>query len=177
MFCNLSNLKIIFYSKRLTSVPLLNHQKSPLISVNFRFEAVWSNWNNNWSIRHTIVSLECIKIYNYCTPRAYMTQNMLGMTLDFWDLFDFTVIMQVFSSLKKSEFLSISSILFKSVAETYKKTAKANLSKFGPKQLWILTLFIWGCWGCLRSKNFKWLIRNKFPLLRTTPSLIKILII
>ena len=42
----------------------------------------------------------------------------------------------------------------------------------------ILTVFIWGCWGYLRSKKFRMeLIRHKFPLLRTTPSLIKMPII
>ena len=41
------------------------------------------------------------------------------------------MIMQVFSSLLKSECLSFSSILFKSVAKTYKKTAKAkNIVEF-----------------------------------------------
>jgi hypothetical protein len=36
-----------------------------------------------------------------------------------------------------------------------KRKKYQNLDKKWAKQLWILTLFIWGCWGCLRSKKFQ----------------------
>ena len=112
----------------------------------------------------------------------YMTQNMLGMAADLipsQDLFDFTVIMQDFSSLLKSEFLSLffnflqkcSKKLTKRLEkpknivelirkafgqhiiyiESYRLRTKRKLikiwTKIEQKQLWILTLFIWGCWG------------------------------
>ena len=89
------------------------------------------------------------------------------------DLFGFTTIMQVFLHFWKMIFLSSSPFLFISVAKTYKKTAKgklmfsANIEAYrlrirrncikiwtqnDQKQLWILTLFIW---GYLRSKKFQ----------------------
>ena len=105
------------------------------------------------------------------------------LTWYYQGLFGFTVIMQVFSTLLKREILSFSTILISS-ANTNKKTAKAkhivqfirqavslriywtiqaqnqkkinqNLDKNEQKQLWILTLFIWGCRGCLRSNFFQ----------------------
>ena len=55
--------------------------------------------------------------------------------------------------------------------------SKENLSKFGQKneqkQLWILTLFSEAAEAVWGQKSLDWLIRHKFPLLKTTPSLIK----
>ena len=122
-------------------------------------------------------------------------------------MFDFNVIMQVFSSLKKSEFLSFSWIIFKIASKTYKKTAKAQ------NYCWIYQASYWTAYiesyGLrIKSKKYQYLDKKlakttlnfdpfyqrllrlsavkkisidwsgiKFPLLRTTPSIIKSIVI
>ena len=45
-------------------------------------------------------------------------------------------------------------ILSHIASESKEKNLK-SLTKNEQKQLWILTLFFWSCWGCLRSKKFQ----------------------
>ena len=69
-----------------------------------------------------------ILVQNFDSETKFVTQNMIKMTADLipsrsvW-------FHCVFSSLLKSEFLSFSSILFKSVAKTYERLQKPKIAK------------------------------------------------
>ena len=74
-----------------------------------------------------------------------------------------------------------SQLLFPAYIESYslwiKRINNQNLGKTVQKHLWIWNFYLRLLRLCEVKKSFKWLIRHKFPLLRTTPSLIKIPII
>ena len=94
-----------------------------------------------------------------------VSQWLCKFFLHFWEK-NFCLFQQFFSQVlqklikrlqKPNILFNLSSkLLISAYIEPYRLRIKRKLIKIWTKneqkQLWILTLFIWGCWGCLRSK-------------------------
>ena len=136
-----------------------------------KFKVVFAQFLSNF----LLVGLFILRLYDSKYARndswldtikiCLVSQWLCKFFLHFWKK-NFCLFQQFFSQVlqklikrlqKPNILFNLSSkLLISAYIEPYRLRFKRKVikiwTKIEQKQLWILTLFIWGCWGCLRSK-------------------------